>query len=180
MLNLFILVILQQYEDYINKRSNPIELFNELTDSLKRVWNNYSSDKDQGFRIKMIHIIEVIKELDWTMLTVNKNKAHSIKDYITELKLIKDNNGFIYYYDFLFKLIKKELGQLDNKSEYINNEETSLNKRIKKKIQKYINNRNGLMKDTIFNTFNPLCSHLYYKISFNYIKKFIGINNINI
>ena len=52
MLNLFLLITLQQYDDFYAKPENPIERFNFLISSFKTAWNKYSSEIDEGYRIK--------------------------------------------------------------------------------------------------------------------------------
>lgn len=47
MLNLFILVTLQQYDEFVNKKENPIEKFSELLDNFKKAWNRFSSENDK-------------------------------------------------------------------------------------------------------------------------------------
>lgn len=172
-------MVLQQYDQFINKKINPIEKFKELINNFKRVWNNYSNDTDKGFRIKMSHMICVIEELEWEYLSVKKSKDWEIKQYITEMDLIKDKDDYIYFYDVIFKLIRKELGVVNNKRINISlivKEEERVKCFVKRIIKEYLDNLN---KDKIrirhdFNKFNPINNHLYYKVSFQFIKKFIG------
>ena len=63
MLNLFVLVVLQQYDEFHSKEENPIQSFEELIANFKEVWNKYSLPKDNGERIKNIHITELLIKL---------------------------------------------------------------------------------------------------------------------
>ena len=88
MLNLFLLVTLQQYEDFHRKKTNPIEKFNELLDGFKKAWNPVSSDIDQGLRIKNTDMNKFLLSLE---VFLNKNKTKSldtIKKYIMDLTLL--------------------------------------------------------------------------------------------
>jgi hypothetical protein len=69
-------------------------------------------------------------------------------------------------------MIKKEFGVQDSNNGLIKKEEDRLIKIIKNKIDRF---RKTNEKDTVknpLNTFNPLTSHLYFKISFVYLKTF--------
>ena len=88
MLNLFLLVTLQQYEDFHRKKTNPIEKFNELLDGFKKAWNPVSSEFYQGWRIKNTDMNKFLLSLE---VFLNKNKVKSldtIKKYIMDLSLL--------------------------------------------------------------------------------------------
>jgi hypothetical protein len=90
MLNLFLLVTLQQYEDFHRKENNPIEKFNNILDGFKKAWNPVSLEKDQGWRIKSSSIPKFLISLEF-----NLNKKEEIKDldtikkYMMDLQLLK-------------------------------------------------------------------------------------------
>ncbi len=88
MLNLFILVTLQQYDEFVNKKENPIEKFNELLDSFKKSWNKFSTDKDLGFKIKHNQVSDFLMEFDWQEMTLKK-KVDEVKIYIMDMELLK-------------------------------------------------------------------------------------------
>lgn len=176
MLNLFVLVTLQQYDEFVNKKENPIEKFNELLDNFKKSWNKYSTEKDNGYKIKMNQVHDFLMELEWADLSVKK-KVEEIKIYIMDLKLLKDHQNFVYFHDVLFKLIRREIGgKVTEKISNIRKEEDRLNKLIQFQINNYLRqNEQGMTKVTNpLNKFNPLTSHLYFKISFFYLKTFIS------
>jgi len=64
MLNLFILVVLQQYDEFHQKEDNPIERFSELLEHMNRVWNKMSAEDDKGERINMINVTQFLFELE--------------------------------------------------------------------------------------------------------------------
>lgn len=73
-------------------------------------------------------------------------------------------------------MIRKEYGKLDVKIKLIKKEEERINKMIQYKINNFIRiNQNSKEKmSNPLNTFNPLTSHLYFKISFIYFKTFLS------
>jgi len=50
MINLFVLVIIEQFEKYYNAENNPIEIFKGNVATFKNVWSEHSA-KTQGFKI---------------------------------------------------------------------------------------------------------------------------------
>lgn len=90
MLNLFLLVTLQQYEDFHSKESNPIEKFNGILTSFKKAFIPISTEKDKGHRIKNHLITQFLCNFD---LYINRSQEirdpDIIKKYIMDLALLK-------------------------------------------------------------------------------------------
>ena len=89
MLNLFLLVTLQQYDDFHSKKTNPIEKFNEILDSFKQYWNVYSFESDNGYRIKNDSMTGFIIELQGDFNKQKNKRVDIIKKYIMDLGLLK-------------------------------------------------------------------------------------------
>lgn len=73
-------------------------------------------------------------------------------------------------------MIKYEYGRdFTKKSPIIKKEEDKLVASIKKKIDDFIKLKQ-LNRYKVFslNTFNPLTTHLYFKVSFKFMKQFLG------
>jgi len=64
MLNLFVLVVLQQYDEYHQKEENPIERFEDMIENFKKSWNRFTTEHDKGERISTIKITEFLMELE--------------------------------------------------------------------------------------------------------------------
>ena len=187
MLNLFLMVTLQQYDEFTNKSYNPVEMFESFLNDFKSSWNKYSSSKDNGYRIKKILIANFFVEFNWKKLNFPEiNRLEHIKKYVSELKLRTDPENYVYFHDVLFKIIVKQMGaKVDRtlpENAIIIKEEKKIAEVIKKKINKYILeheiNKNKLKNP--LNTFNPLTSHLYFKISYLYFKTFINYYKENV
>ena len=183
MLNLFLMVTLQQYDEFTNKNYNPIEKFESFLIDFNNSWNKFADDEDRGFRIKKIYVTQFFMDFNWKKLNFpEQGKLEHVKKYVTELKLTTDDDDFVYYHDVIYKIINRQMGSLidrnnkDNK--LIFKKETKVEKKIKNMINKYINrkgkNNNKVKKPKhILITFNPLTSHLYFKLSYIYVKNFI-------
>lgn len=78
----------------------------------------------------------------------------------------------------LYKIIKYEYGKEQGKSSIIKKEEDKLMKSINLKIENFIRiNEPERIKTFSLNTFNPLTTHLYFKVSFKFMKQFLGNKN---
>ena len=181
MLNLFLMVTLQQYDEFTNKNYNPIEKFESFLIDFNNAWNKFSDDEDQGFRIKKVYIIQFFLEFNWKKLNFpEQGKMEHIKKYVSELKLRTDDDDFVYYHDVIYKIINKQMGSLIERNNPDNNtifkKEVKVQKEIKSMINRYIkrNSKNKKSKQKhILIPYNPLTSHLYFKISYLYLKTFI-------
>ena len=181
MLNLFLMVTLQQYDEFTNKNYNPIEKFESFLIDFNNAWNKFSDDEDEGFRIKKIYVIQFFMEFNWKKLNFQEQgKLEAVKKYVTELKLRTDDDGYVYYHDVIYKVINKQMGSLIDRNNPDNNtifkKEIKVQKEIKHMINSYIkkNSKNKNVKaKPITIPFNPLTSHLYFKISYTYVKTFL-------
>jgi hypothetical protein len=181
MLNLFLMVTLQQYDEFINKKYNPIEKFGNFLNEFNNSWNKFTSDEDKGFRIKKGLIISFFMDYNWKKLNFPENgRLEYIKKYISDLKLRSDEEDFIYYHDVIFKIIVKQLGsQVDRENPenaLILKTEKKVQEKIKRLIDKYIGKKQKKEKGkkNITIAYNPLTSQLYYKTSYIYLRAFLN------
>jgi hypothetical protein len=89
MLNLFLLVTLQQYDDFHRKKTNPIEKFNEILDNFKKAWNKFSTESDEGYRIKNDSMTNFILLLEGDFNRNRNKRVDIIKKFIMDLTLLK-------------------------------------------------------------------------------------------
>lgn len=182
MINLFMLVVLQQYEELNSKDENPIAKFNDILVAFKTAWNIYSTEADDGYRLKNHQLTLFLQELDTSEFDSKFNKTiEEIKKYIVDLKLLRDKDGYVYFHDVLFKIFRKEYGLKEKKIRLISKEEKKIQLQIQKKINSFINKfeNSKLGIDNTLNTFNPLTAHLYFKTSYFYATQLISkINDL--
>jgi hypothetical protein len=88
MLNLFILVTLQQYDEFMAKKENPIEKFQELIIEFKESWNKYCTAADKGYKMKRNHIANFFYDFKWNRCSYSRN-MDEIRKYIMSLELLK-------------------------------------------------------------------------------------------
>jgi len=111
MLNLFLMVTLQQYDEFTQKTYNPIEKFEGFCEEFRKAWNKYSSPEDKGFRIKKILITNFFMDFTWKKLNFPEaNKIEYVKKYVSDLKLRTDPEDYVYFHDVLYKIVVKQMG----------------------------------------------------------------------
>ena len=188
MLNLFLMVTLQQYDEFTNKSYNPIEKFESFLIDFNNAWNKYSTPEDKGFRIKKGLVINFFMDYNWKKLNFpEKGKLEYVKKFVSDLKLRSDNEDYVYYHDVICKIIINTLGEQVDKG----NKDNALILKTEKKVQEEVKNlidtylgkkdkdKKSKGKKNII-TYNPLTVHLYFKISYQYIKTFIDYYKENL
>ena len=186
MLNLFLMVTLQQYDEFTGKNYNPIEKFEGFLTEFNNSWNKYSTPEDKGIRIKQGLVINFFMDFNWKKLNFpEKGKLEHIKKFVSDLKLRSDSENNVYYLDVVYKVLINTMGtQVDR-----DNPDNALIIRTEKKVLDEITEIiNGYMKrdkkeknkKNIVITFNPLTTHLYVKMTYQFVKTFLGVYKENI
>ena len=88
-LNLFLTYSIQQFTEFVEKSENPIEKFTEMVDHFKKAWNKYASRDDDGLRIRINLITNVLLEMEGDLSKGYKKRVEDIKKYMLELRLKK-------------------------------------------------------------------------------------------
>ena len=186
MLNLFLMVTLQQYDEFTNKNYNPIEKFESFLTEFNNSWNKFTTPEDDGFRIKKGLIINFFMDYNWKKLNFpEKGKLEYVKKFVSDLKLRSDHDK-VYYHDVICKIIISQLGSQVDKENPDNALILRTEKKVQEEIRSLIDNYIGKKekkekgKKNIIITYNPLTVHLYFKISYQYIKTFIDYYKENL
>lgn len=118
MLNLFILVIIQQFEKYYLPKDNMIVLFKRDLDSFMRVWKAETQEKYDCLKIKEKQLPKFFRRLG-----EDGDKAGSL-GFGTEhyepgelkkqmLKMgIRTTNGFVYFNELLYRCMRRKYGNM--------------------------------------------------------------------
>ena len=187
MLNLFLMVTLQQYDEFTNKNYNPIEKFESFLSEFNNSWNKFTTPEDHGIRIKKGLVINFFMDYNWKKLNFpEKGKLEYVKKFVSDLKLRNDSKDNVYYHDVICKIIISQLGsQVDRENPdnaLILRTEKKVQEEVKEIIDGYIGKKEKKEKGkkNIIITYNPLTVHLYFKISYIYIKTFIDFYKENL
>lgn len=105
MLNFFIMVILQTYEDF---EKNPFHIFKKFTHdikNIKKIWGKYS-DKNNIYRIHFKDLMNLMKELTSDFGDFGQLNYDKMMKKMSAIQIEIDSFGFIYYNDFLFSILR--------------------------------------------------------------------------
>lgn len=84
MLNLFLLIIIMQYDDFYQKKQNPLEKFERISNVFIKVWSEFVEDDDNLMSIKNIKVKKFLELLE---------KHQDIKNFtLDEQREIKDDD----------------------------------------------------------------------------------------
>lgn len=118
MLNLFILVIIQQFEHYYLPKDNVIAHFKNDLSSFMKVWKKFTQDRYNCAKIKESMLTNFFKELG-EFGSKEESLGFSEEFYDTgELKKnllkmgIKSNQGFIYFNELLYRCMRRKYGNM--------------------------------------------------------------------
>ena len=122
MLNLFMLILVQQFEANFSNPDNPLDSFTHHAEEFRDVWSRYSG-KYQGWKIHSRDLGYFFmslraplgfkgvskKDLNWeaenaplTMIEVTKE--------IHKMEVAEDEEGFAYYNDVLYVSLRRCFG----------------------------------------------------------------------
>ena len=93
LVNLFVLIVLQEYYSFQQKGENPIEKFDIITDDFCFSWNKFAEEKDNGFRISILNFYKFLFDVKWEFshkLAINgKLDVKSVNKYLFDLNIKK-------------------------------------------------------------------------------------------
>lgn len=117
MLQLFILVIIQQFDKYYLTQDNSIKSFKDDLDKFYRVWKVFTQKRYRCYKIKENQLQMFFRELggnddEENSLGFHKDIAtHELKKNILKMG-IKSNNGYIFFNELLYRCMRKKFGSM--------------------------------------------------------------------
>ena len=117
MLNLFILIILQQFELYYLPDDNILQKFRDDLVTFKETWNKFSKEFE-GIKIRSFDLVPFFKELKGNLSFTGENDAGIMRN-IVKMSLESDEEGFIYFNELLFKSMKRKYGEEKTKKKIL-------------------------------------------------------------
>jgi len=106
MLNMFIMVILQQWEIMANNPQNVVHIFKSDVEFFKRIWSKHSA-KFKGIKTEFNTLNRIMYELGPDLGANPAEDPSSVQKKVYALRLpMKD--GCVFYNDILFALLKRK------------------------------------------------------------------------
>jgi hypothetical protein len=111
MLNMFIMIIVQEYENYESDAENIIKVFQRYSKVFKKKWAKYSAGS-KGLRVYYTALIDLMYSLGERNGGAPADMdRHKVIQRLSVLRLNFDDEGYIYYNDFLFAILKWKYGK---------------------------------------------------------------------
>jgi hypothetical protein len=115
MLNLFILVIIQQFDQYYLPAENILGQFKIDSVSFMEVWKEFTQKKYQCFKIKENQLTSFFRKLG----EINPSLGFPLLEYDDgDLKknllkmAIKSDNGYIFFNEMLYRCMRRKYGNM--------------------------------------------------------------------
>jgi hypothetical protein len=176
MLNLFILVIIQQFEMFYVNDDNPIKVFSDHFTEFHRIWIQ-ETIRFQCKKIKEKQLVEFFKKLPvplgmFSPGDVDQKSEDEMKKQILKMG-IRGDDGWIYFNELLYRCLRRIYGNFKlNKRMQIKELKTQfvlfqLTMKAKKEEKLAKNNENVF--ESLVNkgsSVNPFLTMMYYRISF--------------
>jgi len=117
MLNLFILVIIQQFEKYYLPKDNMIALFKSDLAHFMQVWKEFTQKRYSCFKIKENQLEGYFRRLgdfgdaDTSLGFNGEFDDEELKKNVLKM-CIKSNNGYIYFNELLYRCMRRKYGNM--------------------------------------------------------------------
>jgi len=115
MLNLFILVIIQQFEKYYLAEDNMLGQFKNDFMAFMKVWRELTQEKYKCFKIKENQIIRFFRDLGRISDTLGFSDEvyddAEMKKNLLKMS-IKSDNGYIYFNEMLYRCMRRKYGNM--------------------------------------------------------------------
>ena len=108
MLNLFIMIIIQQFEMYYLPEDNILQKFRDDLEAFKATWQGYSKEYE-GAKIRAMDLVSFFKDLKGNLGMHGETDKVILRNCV-KMNLDGDEEGFVYFNELLFKTMKRIYG----------------------------------------------------------------------
>ena len=163
MLKLFQLVIIQQFETYYLDADNVIMRFKEDLVRFKRTWTHFTH-KNGCLKLKDTRLVAFMANLPAPLGMQGESVGEIIKS-VMQMELVSDNEGFVYFNELLFRVMRARYGDPHVKNKVIIEQELVTMKKLKEIKEKMIKySRVQERKEAV--AVNPFTLQLFMNVSF--------------
>ena len=150
-LELFVSIILQHYEEFSNNPDNALNIFTKDFKIFKRSWLKFTSSKDH-FRIHKKSVVDFMQIVTKELNIFSTNQTPDLTMFIGTLNIPIDSEGYFYFNDVLYGLMKKKFAVIKRKKhskmlKFIRKEEHQTKLSLKKIREKHLKDKKMLEQD---------------------------------
>jgi len=165
MLNLFILVILQQFDQYYLAEDNIISKFEKDLLIFKNAWTEFAQT-NRCVKMKDSKLVEFFKSMERPlgMSEEDVQNNNDINKNIVQMDIRADEEGYVYFNELLYKVMKKTYGIKHIRNKKLAEQEANtfikINK-LQEKMSKFL-----ISEEKKAIAVNPFLAMMYYNMSF--------------
>ena len=120
MLNLFILVILQQFDEYYLPKDNVIERFKNSLEDFKEVWKIFAA-RYNGMKIRDAQLVDFFRKLKKPLGMARKTKTDIMKEVlkmglrryaVASFTQYSEEDGMIFFNELLYRCMRRAYGNV--------------------------------------------------------------------
>jgi len=138
MYNMFVMVMLQEYEAYHENPNNSFSQYKETLKKFNSAWNSAISTSNKS-RMDAEMLIALALELNEGLKVDPSWSRFDIKKHLNHLGMVPDEQGFVYYHDVLFRyfraIFKGEKVKSKIHRKLIEKEEVEYTRKIRKLVK---------------------------------------------
>jgi hypothetical protein len=158
-LELFVSIILQNYEEFSHNPENSLSIFTKDLKVFKKHWMNNTSSHEH-YRMHKENLVKCMRELTNEFGLLSEYMEQNIVQFIGSMNLPMDSEGYVYFHDVLYAIMKKRYSTSHKKNcnkhmlKLVRKEEHTVKRALKKIREKYLNNKQLLDRnqDTFLNS----------------------------
>lgn len=165
MLNLFILVIIQQFDQYYLSDDNVLAKFEGDLMVFKHSWTEFTKN-NKGIKIKDNKLVVFFKHMEKPlgMTAEDMKDKNEIHKNIVQMDIRADEEGYVYFNELLYKIMKKTYGIVHIRNRKLANFEADTFRKINRLQEKMSNYL--IHEEKKATAVNPFLSIMFYNISF--------------
>lgn len=116
--NLFIMVIVQNYEDFESNPDSALHMFTKDERKFKKIWENYSKDY-HGIKINYKKVLDFMYSLGNRLgfeSSINFDRSISL---LSKMAFVIEEDGSIFYHEMLYAVLKRKYGNVIDEDDRI-------------------------------------------------------------
>ncbi|OMJ73663.1 hypothetical protein SteCoe_27598 [Stentor coeruleus] len=158
-LELFVSIILQNYEEFSHNPENSLSIFTKDLKIFKNHWMNNTSSHEY-YRMHKENLVKCMREFVSEFRLLSEHMEQNVVQFIGSMNLPMDSEGYVYFHDVLYAIMKKRYSTSHKKNcdkrmlKLVRKEEHTVKRALKKIREKYLKNKQLLDRnqDTFLNS----------------------------
>lgn len=173
MLNLFILVIITQFETYYVADDNPIRKFSKNLEIFMKIWVQFTQHKYRCIKLREKQLNDFFRALPMPFGLPPETSDDQLKKVMLKMG-VRCDDGYVYFNELLYRCMRRQYGnfKLNKKMQIIELKTQYKIYQITNKQQNQTNKQE--LYELFFNkmigngkSVNPFLLQMYFHISFN-------------